>query len=85
MHRVVQVRLRESGRVRYYNCGRASYPVGEYVVVEADRGEDYGLVMSEPETTPDAEVEQPLRNVLRPLNPADRERIKGNRREGRAA
>ena len=85
MHRVVQVRLRESGRVRYYNCGEASYPVGEYVVVEADRGEDYGLVMSEPETTPDAEVEQPLRNVLRPLNPADRERIKGNRREGRAA
>jgi cell fate regulator YaaT (PSP1 superfamily) len=85
MYRVVEVRLRESGRVQYYNCGEASYPVGEYVIVEADRGEDYGLVMSETETILDGEVEQPLRNVVRRLNPADRERIKGNRREGHAA
>lgn len=85
MYRVVEVRLRESGRMHYYNCGDATYPVGEYVIVEADRGEDYGLVMSEPETILDGEVEQPLRHVVRRLSPADQERIEGNCHEGRAA
>ena len=85
MHRVVEVRLRESGRMHYYNCGEESYPVGDYVIVEADRGEDYGLVMTEPETILDSEVEQPLRNIVRRLSPADEERIAGNCREGRTA
>jgi cell fate regulator YaaT (PSP1 superfamily) len=85
MFRVVGVRLRESGRIQYFNCGAAAYPVGEYVIVEAERGEDYGLVMTEPEKILEVEIEQPPRKVVRGLTPADEERIAANRREGRAA
>ncbi len=85
MFRVVEVRLRESGRMHYYNCGDQDYPVGEYVVVEADRGEDYGLVMSEPEKILDSEVERPLRKIVRRLSPDDEKRIEENEKEARKA
>jgi cell fate regulator YaaT (PSP1 superfamily) len=85
MYRVVEVRLRESGRMHYFNCGQQSYPVGEYVIVEADRGEDYGLVVSEAETILDADVERPLRNILRRLTPADEEKIAKNNGDAKVA
>ena len=85
MYKVVEVRLRELGRMHYFNCGQQNYPVGEYVIVEADRGEDYGLVMSEPEMILDSEVERPLRNVIRRLTPADEEKIAENTRDARTA
>jgi cell fate regulator YaaT (PSP1 superfamily) len=85
MLKVVEVRMRECGRMRYYSCGDQNYPVGEYVVVEVDRGEDYGLVMSEPETILDSEVERPLHAITRRLTPTDEEKIAENAREARAA
>jgi cell fate regulator YaaT (PSP1 superfamily) len=71
--------------MHYFNCGQQNYPVGEYVIVEADRGEDYGLVMSEPEMILDSEVERPLRNVIRRFTPADEEKIAENTRDARTA
>ncbi|MCX6356415.1 MAG: stage 0 sporulation family protein [Candidatus Aureabacteria bacterium] len=85
MFRIIEVRMREAGRVHFYNCGGESYPVGECVIVEADRGEDYGLVMAEPETIPDGQVEQPLKKVIRGLTPDDKARITENRRDAAAA
>lgn len=83
MLRVVEVRMRESGRVNYFSCAGKEYPVGDYVIVEADRGEDYGLVMSEPEAILDNEVDRPVRKILRGLSHDDEKRIAESRREAK--
>ena len=85
MFKVVEVRMREAGRMRYFNCAGGDYPVGEYVIVEAERGEDYGVVMSEPEMILDDDVERPLRKILRRLTPEDERRIEESRAEARKA
>ena len=85
MYKVVEVRMRESGRMHYFNCNQETYPVGECVIVEVERGEDYGLVMSEPEMILDNGVERPLRNIIRRLTPEDEARIAENSREAKAA
>jgi cell fate regulator YaaT (PSP1 superfamily) len=78
MYKVVEVKLREAGRLHYYNCGGESYQVGEYVVVEADRGEDYGIVVSEPEVILDGELDRSLKKIIRRVTPGDREKIEQN-------
>lgn len=85
MYKVVEVRMREAGRMHYFNCGEQACPVSEYVIVEADRGEDYGLIMSEPEMILDSEVERPLRAIIRRLTPADEAKIADNKRDAKAA
>ena len=47
MYEVVQIRLREAGKITYFSPGGTKFKVGEYVIVEADRGLDYGQVLSE--------------------------------------
>jgi cell fate regulator YaaT (PSP1 superfamily) len=85
MYKVAEVRLRESGRMHYFNCRQQSYTVGEYVIIEADRGEDYGLVVSEAEMILDGDVEQPLRSILRRLTPADEGKITENNKDAKVA
>ncbi|MDD5557473.1 MAG: stage 0 sporulation family protein [bacterium] len=85
MYRVVEVRMRERGRMRYFSCGEETYPVGDRVIVEAERGEDYGMVMSEPETVHENEVDRPFRRILRRIAPHDERRIAENSRDAHAA
>ena len=44
MHEVIQVKLRESGKITFFSTGGMRFKAGDYVIVEADRGLDYGQV-----------------------------------------
>lgn len=85
MYEVVQVRLREGGKIQYYETGQLKSKIGEIVVVEADRGLDYGEVISEAEMIADIVLEEPLRKILRIATRADLEQIKKNREKTREA
>ncbi len=50
MPQVVLVRQREGGKIAYYEVKDLKPEVGSYVIVEADRGLDYGEVLSEAES-----------------------------------
>ena len=45
MERIVCVRLRDTGQNFHYNAGDFSLKEGDYVIVEHDRGLDYGQVV----------------------------------------
>jgi cell fate regulator YaaT (PSP1 superfamily) len=45
MERIVCVRLRDTGQSFHYNAGDISLKEGDYVIVEHDRGLDYGQVV----------------------------------------
>lgn len=81
MYEVIQVRLREAGKISYYSTGGMKFKTGDYVVVEADRGQDYGQVISEVEVILDSDVEEPLKRVIRKANPWDDHQIEKNKKK----
>lgn len=82
MYEVIQVRLREAGKIAYFSTSGMKFKVGDYVIVEADRGLDYGQVLSETGAILDADVgEEPLKKVVRKANPWDMHQIEKNKKK----
>ena len=85
MYRVVQIRIREAGRIHYFKTGEVSLEAGDYCIVETDRGCEYGEVVSEPEMILDAETQGKLQKVLRKATGEDEEQISRNKEEAKKA
>ncbi|MCM8790976.1 MAG: stage 0 sporulation family protein [Candidatus Omnitrophica bacterium] len=81
MYEVIQVRLREAGKITYFSTSGMKFKVGDYVIVEADRGLDYGQVITEKEAILDSDIEEPLKKVIRKANPWDMHQIDKNRKK----
>jgi cell fate regulator YaaT (PSP1 superfamily) len=81
MYEVVQVRLREAGKITHFSTSGMKFKPGDYVIVEADRGLDYGQVLSETEAILDADLEEPLKKVIRKVNPWDLIQIDKNKKK----
>jgi len=83
MHEVIQVRLREAGKISYYSTSGVKFNLGDYVIVEADRGLDYGQAISEMEVIIETSIEQPLRKIIRRANPWDMHQIDKNKNKAK--
>ena len=83
MHEVVQVRLREAGKISYFSTGKLKFNTGDYIVVEQDRGLEYGQIISEPEVVLDTDIEKPLRKIIRKTNPWDHRQIEKNKKKSK--
>jgi len=83
MYEVIQVRLREAGKITYFSTGGMKFKASEYVIVEADRGLDYGQVISEAEVILDSDIEEPLKKVVRKANPWDMHQVEKNKKKAR--
>lgn len=83
MHEVIQVRLREAGKISHFSTGGLKFKVGEYVIVEQDRGLEYGQIISELENLRDGQIERPLRKIIRKTNPWDHQQIEKNRKKSK--
>ena len=81
MYEVVQVKLREAGKITYFLTGGMKFKVGDYVIVEADRGLDYGQVLSDMEAVLDNDAEEPLRKIVRKANPWDVVQVDKNKKK----
>ncbi len=83
MQEVIQVRLREAGNVAYFLPNGLKFAVGDYVIVEADRGLDYGQVMAEAEMVLEKDMTERLRKVIRKTNPWDHSQIEKNKKKAK--
>ena len=83
MYEVIQVRLREAGKISHFSTGGLKFKVGEYVIVEQDRGLEYGQIISEVENLRDGQIERPLRKIIRKTNPWDHQQIEKNRKKSK--
>ena len=81
MYEVIQVRLREAGKITYFSTGGMKFKIGDYVIVEGDRGLDYGQVLSDTQALLDADLEEPLKKVIRKANPWDAHQIDKNKKK----
>jgi len=85
--RTALIRLRESGQIVTYKID-ADVTVNDYVIIEADRGTDYGEVMevsdvAEPQKT--EQVESSVKSIVRKVSSQDMERIKQNETDAKEA
>jgi len=45
MEGIIRVQLRDSGQIQFYQAGNLNLKAGDYVIVEHDRGLDYGQII----------------------------------------
>jgi cell fate regulator YaaT (PSP1 superfamily) len=84
MQEIVLVQLRTVGEIKHFLTGGMKFEAGDKVIVEADRGLEYGEVLSgNEELKDDTSVEKPLRKVIRKANPWDEQQIAKNKNKTR--
>jgi len=79
MGEIVFIRLRDLGQACPYNKGEFALKPGDYVIVEHDRGQDYGQVFSCGGVYVEKGVKEPLKKVLRLARETDIKQIEENR------
>jgi len=85
MEGMILVRLRDSGQVHFYNAGNLGVKEGDYVIVEHDRGLDYGQIVSEAQAPSDNGLKEPPKRIVRLAKEADLKQIEDNRGKAKEA
>jgi cell fate regulator YaaT (PSP1 superfamily) len=84
MHEIVNIRLRTVGEVKPFLTNGMKLKVEDEVIVEADRGLEYGQVTDPPREVEDLKkLRTTVRKVIRKANPWDEKQIDKNRTKTR--
>jgi cell fate regulator YaaT (PSP1 superfamily) len=84
MEKVVCVRLRDTGGNFFYNAADFQVKGGDYVIVEHDRGLDYGQIISL-KTEMEVRSKQPIKKIVRLARENDIKQIEENRAKSKEA
>ena len=80
MPKIVQVRLGEKGKIFSFQTQDLDLPIGGEVIVQGERGEEFGKIMSMKEPVPGGnKKEEPLKKVKRLATPEDKKRLEENK------
>ncbi len=85
MREVTQVKLREAGSILYYDTNGIRPKIGDYVIVEVERGQEYAQAISEIEVVLEADIQKPLRKIMRVATKEDVCRINENKKHIKSA
>jgi cell fate regulator YaaT (PSP1 superfamily) len=85
MANMILVRLRDSGHVYFYQGGSLTVKEGDYVIVEHDRGFDYGQIVSPAEAHPENNSKDSPKKIVRIAKESDLKQIEENRTKAKGA
>jgi len=86
MEGMIPVRLRDSGQVNFYHANNLNVREGNYVIVEHDRGLDYGQIVSQNEPASyGTGSKEPLKKIVRLAVENDLKQIEENRVKAKEA
>ena len=85
MVKVIGVRFRTAGKIYFFDPLKFDVKRGDHVIVETDRGIEYGTVVGDPKEVEDDKVIQPLKPVLRVATARDTEQENANKQKEREA
>ena len=71
MEEIVGVRFKKAGRVYYFDPAEIELEVGDHVVVDTARGQEFGKVVIAPRQVASSEINEPLKSVVRKAEDAD--------------
>ncbi|MDO8603246.1 MAG: stage 0 sporulation family protein [Candidatus Omnitrophota bacterium] len=80
MRGIIEVRIRESGNIVFYDSNGLQAKVGGYVIIDAERGQDYAQVIGIPEKISEAEPKGPLKKIIRVATQEDVNQINDNKK-----
>jgi cell fate regulator YaaT (PSP1 superfamily) len=80
---IVQINLRDSNETAWYKLSDIKVKVGDFVIMESERGADYGRVNSEPISQ--EKIEGDIRSIVRLATPDDLKQIEENRKKAKEA
>ena len=82
---VIEVRIREAGSVVLYDANGLAAKAGDYVIIDAERGQDYGQVISVPEKVSHEDLKNPLKKIMRIATQEDIYQINENKKRTKDA
>jgi cell fate regulator YaaT (PSP1 superfamily) len=85
MQGVIEVRIRESGNIVLYDANGLQPKTGDYVIIDAERGQDYAQVISIPEHVSEEELKKPLKKIIRIATDVDIGQINENKKRTKDA
>lgn len=85
MERMMAVRLRDSGQIYLYNAGGLNCKEGDYVIIEHDRGLDYGQIVSLNDAVVDSQSKETPKKIVRVAEERDLKQIEENRGKAKEA
>ncbi|MCX5706377.1 MAG: stage 0 sporulation family protein [Candidatus Omnitrophica bacterium] len=85
MEKIIFVRLRDSGQVYPYNSSGFEVKEGDYVIVEHDRGQDYGQVVPCCEMAVNKDSKDIPKKILRLAREADLKQVEDSRSKAKEA
>lgn len=85
MEGMIFVRLRDSGQAQFYNAPGLEVKEGDHVIVEHDRGLDYGKVVPVKCPKAAAASKEPPKKIVRIAREADLKQIEDNRAKAKEA
>jgi len=85
MEKMILVRLRDSGQTYFYKSVDLDVKEGTYVIVEHDRGLDYGQIIFPKDAILGTESKEPLKKILRMATQTDLKQIEENRLKAKEA
>ncbi len=85
MEKMIVVRLRDSGQSHPYNAGSLNVKEGNFVIVEHDRGLDYGQIVSPSDPPQDVNSKEPIKKIVRIATEQDLKQVKENRLKAKEA
>lgn len=85
MDKTISIRLRDSGQTYCYNAQDLQVKEGDYVIVEHDRGLDYGQITSPRNAVLNDKSKERLKKIVRLANESDLRQIQENRGKAKEA
>ena len=83
--KTILVRLRDKGAAYIYNAAELDVKEGDCVIVEHDRGLDYGQIIPPQGALVDAKSKEPIKKIIRLANVNDSKQIEENRARAKEA
>lgn len=83
MNNIIGIKLREVGKMEKFGVSPSlQLGIGDYVIVEQDRGSEYGIVVSEPQPILEGDTQkEPALRVIRKATPGDLHQIERNKKK----
>lgn len=85
MHDKIYVRMRESGPISCFKCALTGLKENDVVIIEAERGLDYGYVVIKDTKHFSEKIEIAMQKIIRQATVADLEQIEKNRQSIKSA
>jgi len=86
MEKIVEVRLRDFGQTVYSELpAQLSLKEGDFVILEFDRGLDYGQIVSDPALVLDVKIEGSPKKIVRRASEHDLKQMEDNRKKAKDA